>query len=186
MKPYLFPVFFVLFTACINTGRHESVSDEAQDNTAALLEKTRTDYTPQELSYPGFNPFARDADTILVPDLDSVLIRCFKQSVATGNTDQVCFYEAIGKADTLIRQEYQCLSQKLRESERTALKKAQERWELYFQQEINFLQSTYRKGDDYGHGAEHPVAAAQWSFQVARQRLILLRVFSREIYDVDK
>lgn len=189
MKPYqnLIPVLFLLLTSCIHVNRNDPASDEATNpDTAALLEKTVTDYTPQDLSYPGFNPFAKDADTILVPDLDSMLIGCFKQSVATGNTDQMCFYDALDKADTLIRREYENLCQKLNEPERAALKKAQERWTAYFHQEAGFLQNTFRKGDKYGHGAEHPAAATQWTFQVARQRLIMLRVFSREIQEPDK
>jgi uncharacterized protein YecT (DUF1311 family) len=135
------------------------------------------------LSYLGFNPFSRDADTALAHDIDKILFDCDGMGKTTVG-EIGCYYEAIAATEKKIKIAYRALYKKLDSSDKKTFKITQTKWEAYFNTEKDFLNNTFnhpRSENIYGHGREHAIAYVEWLFKIARQRLIAIRVFSNEI-----
>ncbi len=124
-------------------------------------------------------------DTIYSRDIDDFL----KNNPSDGTTfgDMRSYYRAIEKLDTLIDVVYKKVYQKLKtEQDKKLFKSSQDNWKRYFASETTFLHEIYyTKEAEYGFGREHSITQAQWSFQVARQRLILLRNIDEQTYSDD-
>jgi hypothetical protein len=115
------------------------------------------------------------ADSIFAFEIDSI----FKTTPTDGSTggDMRQYYRAREKLDTMIESVYQGVYQKLKtDSDKRLLETTQREWRTYFAGETKFLHEVYYTNKDlYGLGKEHAITQSQWAFQVARQRLILLK-----------
>ncbi len=136
------------------------------------------------LSYLGYNPFNSLTDSSLARDIDSMLFDCLDSSGAKTISEIACYYRLTEAVDTKIRMEYLILYAKLDSTDKSLFKMTENRWNSYFKEEKAFLYSvfyTWPNKGKYQHGREHSTAQAEWLFKIARQRLIALRVFGREI-----
>ena len=139
-----------------------------------------------ELSYLGFNPFNRLSDNAIANDIDKILLKCLDTSGGTNSGDIKCYDDATELTKKRISAIYWKLYIKLDSKDRILLKASQAKWNNYFKAEKDFVYSTFHTWSNvqkYGHGMEHSIAEAQWLFQIARQRLIVLRTFNTEVYE---
>lgn len=144
----------------------------------------KTEYERVALSYLGYNAFQNLPDSTVASDVDSILFNCLDTSEATTMGQIDCYFKLMGITEKMILYECKELSLKLDHDDKKLFKETQYLWNKYFNQEKNFLHKvfyTWTNQVKYGHGSEHSIAQAEWLFQIARQRLIALRVFSKEI-----
>lgn len=134
------------------------------------------------LSAMGFTWTDNISDVTIAKDMDNLLINCLHHP-DHGNTmsERICFYEATDTIKKIIEKEYQQLYSKLDNEDKLCLKKSQDAWSDYFAKEHVFLSGAFVM-EKYHHGSGHTVNKAQWGYQVARQRLIALRVYESEIH----
>lgn len=136
------------------------------------------------LSYLGYNPFNRLADSTLARDVDSTLFNCLDAAGATTMGDIDCYYRLTEVVEQKIKKEYKKLYTMLDSADKALFKRTQNKWDSYFKQEKEFLYSafyTWANYSKYEHGREHSIAQAEWLFKIARQRLIAIRAISNEI-----
>lgn len=121
-------------------------------------------------------------DTIFSYDIDTFLKNYLSDRTTYG--DMETYYYATQKLDTLIEKVYIKIYQKLRsEHEKYLFKTSQDNWIRYFESETNLLHYIYwSKQTENGFGREHSITQAQWTFQIARQRLILLKNIDEQTY----
>lgn len=94
-----------------------------------------------------------------------------------------CYHRATERVYTLIEQAYARTYHKLGTgSDRALFREAHERWRTYFYAETAFLHEVFWTNENlYGLGREHAIVQAQWAFQTARQRLVLLRNIGEQL-----
>lgn len=121
-------------------------------------------------------------DTVYSYDIDTFLKNY--NSDGTNFGDMRSYYRATEKLDTMIEVVYKNVYQKLKtEQDKKLFKASQDNWKRYFASETTFLHEIYyTKETEYGFGREHSVTQAQWAFQMARQRLILLKNIDEQTY----
>ncbi|RQO31964.1 hypothetical protein DBR32_03945 [Taibaiella sp. KBW10] len=102
--------------------------------------------------------------------------------------DRNTYHLALLKLDTLITVSYKKIYKKLKNPrDKELFKRSQDNWKLYFASEMTFLDQVYHvNGPNYGLGREHAITQVQWAFQVARQRLILLKNMGDQLADKDE
>lgn len=119
------------------------------------------------------------ADTLFAAEIDQYLVQLQKQNDCNSSIgEMLCYYEATKKLDTLTELLYQKILPKLKSNkDRKLFIAAQNNWHTYYKNERNFLHQIYWKQNSaaYGFGTGHNALQAQWTFQIGRQRLILLK-----------
>ncbi len=132
-------------------------------------------------SYNATSPY-KFGDTVYSQEIDIFL----KNYPSDGTTfgDMRSYYHATEKLDTIIQVVYEKIYQKLKtDQDKKLFKTSQDDWRTYFTSETLFLHELYWTNErEYGFGREHSITQAQWVFQVARQRLILLKNIDEQIY----
>ena len=191
MRHLIYIILLLTFCSCDrnanNNGDNVQHSDSLQVD--SIITKTHISQTIHFLdnSLFSYNATSSDkfGDTIYSHDIDSFL----KNYPGDGTTfgDMRSYYRAIEKLDTLIEVVYKKIYRKLEsEQDKKLFKYSQDNWKRYFASETNFLHEIYyTKQIEYGFGREHSITQAQWSFQVARQRLILLKNIDEQTYNDD-
>lgn len=188
MKHNLYIILLLIFCSCDRKANQNNDNIQHKDSlqTAAIISKSDVYRTIPFLDNTLFSYNATSsniyADTIYSHDIDSFL----KSYPSDGSTfsDMRGYYRATEKLDTLIEEVYQNVYQKLKsESDKKLFKTSQDNWKQYFTSETLFLHEIfYANESEYGFGREHSITQAQWAFQVARQRLILLKNINEQTY----
>ena len=184
-------IYIILLLTLYSCDRRVNNNAESIRHSANLLVDTIITTSDISLtnSFLGNSLFSYNAtstdnygDTIYSHDIDAFL----KNYSSDGSTigDMRSYYRATIKLDTLIEVVYKKVYNKLNgEQDKKLFKISQDNWKKYFLSESTFLHEIYyTKQLEYGFGYEHSITQAQWAFQVARQRLILLKNIDDQTY----
>jgi len=189
---YLYITLFLCFCSCGRSTNDNADLARHSDSLEKSAIITKADAF-QELPFLDNTLFSYNAtspekfgDTVYAHEIDSFVTNYTNDGTTFGAMR--CYYRATEKTDTLIEAAYQEIFQKLRsQQDKKLFKTAQDNWQNYFASEKIFLHKIfYSKEPGYGLGREHAITQAQWVFQVARQRLILLKNIDGQISIVDE
>jgi hypothetical protein len=191
IRHHIYIILLLIFCSCERNASNNFANVQRSDSLRmdSVIPKADISQTIPFLnnSLISYNATSSDkfGDTIYSHDIDLFL----KNYPSDGSTfgDMGSYYRATEKLDTLIEVVYKKVYQKLKSNQDKKLfKSSQDNWKRYFESETNFLHEIYyTKETEYGFGREHSITQAQWSFQVARQRLILLRNIDEQTYNND-
>lgn len=178
---YLIPL---LFSYSCNNGVHKDPAavPVRQTDTNITIAVAAATFADNSLYSYNATSAEKFGDTLYALEIDHYLKKYSGDGTTTGEVES--YYRASQKLDTLIESVYQEIYQRLPyEQDKKLFKTAQDNWKNYYTSETKFLHDIYyTQKAEYGFGREHAITQAQWAFQVARQRLILLKNINEQIY----
>lgn len=181
---YLYYVVLLLAHYSCNSGAHKAPTKVPVRHTDTPIAIAPPESTFADNSLFSYNATSAEkfGDTLYAQEIDNYLKKYPGDGTTLGDVES--YYRASQKLDTLIESVYNEIYQRLRyEQDKKQFKTAQDNWKNYFTSETKFLHDLYyAQKPEYGFGREHSITQAQWAFQVARQRLILLKNINEQIY----
>jgi alpha-L-arabinofuranosidase len=188
MKYFTYFIFLLALYSCDRKSNNnlDCVQNNDSLNMDSIVKEVELSSTTPFLnnSLFSYNATGLDKfeDTIYAYEIDTFL----KNYPSDGSTfgDMKSYYQATEKLDKMIEEVYKKIYKKLKnKQDKKLFKISHDNWKRYFESEATFLHEIYyTKEIEYGFGREHSVTQAQWVFQIARQRLILLKNIDEQTY----
>lgn len=184
VKLIFIPIIAILLFSCNSSPKqHDEKSSLNVGKTDSV--KTSSNTGPSSKSDINSNKDIFPFDSILRNCMDSRNVNGYTEGLSTtGMID--CYTNSAIKLDSIVNEVYHKLYSKLDKGDKRKLKLSQDRWKKFYTAEEDFLYSafyTWANASKYGHGRDHAISQAEWSYGVVRQRLIDLTKYDDQIYE---